>query len=394
MATMTKTALRCSAPQPALAETLKLAAGFAGGGKDNSTAMYCAVLSAGDDGGLTVSATNGRTWCALRVDGASVATPGQVAVNARLLAEVTAQLPPDTVELDLDAGERRLNVRCGRSEAHMGTQDVGLWPPAPAIKAPHDRVTVDAEALTAALGRVRFAVSTDESRAILTGMLWELTGGGFDGEAVAPSTLTLAAADGFRLAVQRLPVDADGAWRRVIPGKVLTDVARLLGAQKGPVNVLFSEKHVRFDLVAWAVTAELVVGVFPNYAQLIPKSWTGRATMNTEALAAAARTAAVFADSSGPLRVWSDPAGMMLPPELHLSCARDDNHGAAGVEATTEGEPIRIAFTARYFRQAVEAAGGKRVVLETTSPSAPAVLRCEGDDHWQAVLMPLFVTWE
>ena len=125
---------------------------------------------------------------------ADVTHPGRTAAPARLLAEYVAQLPSEPLRLVLDSPGKRLRATCGRFDAGLSTADPDEFPVLP----PADQSTaldLDANHLRRAIERVAFAAARDDSRPILAAVLFELGEHG----------LTIAAADGFRLARAVMP---------------------------------------------------------------------------------------------------------------------------------------------------------------------------------------------
>ena len=148
------------------------------------------VLLSTDQSMLKLSATNLEiamtTWV-----GAMVEEEGSVTVPARLLSEFVNSLPNDRIDMEIEAGSQVLRITSGRSEANIHGTDAGEFPPIPTV-ADGAAARIEPGVLKSAIGRVAFAAATEESRPVLTGVEMKLREGFF----------TMAAADGFRLAVQ------------------------------------------------------------------------------------------------------------------------------------------------------------------------------------------------
>ena len=157
---------------------------------------------------LRLSATNLEiamtTWI-----GAMVEEEGAVTVPARVLTEFVNSLGGDRIDINMEEGSRLLQIKSGRSQANINGTDASEFPPIPTVE---DAVVARAEpgALRGAIARVAFAAATEESRPVLTGVEVKLQEGKF----------TMAAADGFRLAVQHgpaHPVHAPKRWASSFP---------------------------------------------------------------------------------------------------------------------------------------------------------------------------------
>ncbi|MCX6023377.1 MAG: DNA polymerase III subunit beta [Chloroflexi bacterium] len=340
-----------------------------------------------DQSRLKLAATNLEIAISCWI-GAKVDDEGAVTVPARLLAEFVNSLPNDRIDINMSGAGRNVQVKCARFEARVSGADADEFPPIPTVG---EGVTarVDPDALKNAISRVAFAAASDESRPVLTGVYADFTG----------SSLTLAAADGFRLAVQRLALSEPTAvaTQIIIPARTLTELNRLLSDQEEPVEVVVgpTKANVLFRLKNVELVSQLVQGTFPNYSQLIPKTNASRAVVDVADFLRATRSASIFArDGSGIVRLVVTPGGDATPGQIEVSARSEevgDNRGA--IDAVVEGEPSKIAFNGRYLQDVLAVLGSGKVALETTSPSSPGVLRPVGSEEYTHVVMPMFVQW-
>ena len=152
------------------------------------------VLLSTDQGRLKLVATNLEMAISCWI-GAKVEEDGTITVPARLLTEFVSSLPSDKIDMSLSPRTKTMELKCARFEARISGVDAKDFPPIPSIDE-GITTTVEAESLRQAISRVVFAAATEESRPVLTGVDAQ-----FEGD-----SLTLAAADGFRLAVYKLPL--------------------------------------------------------------------------------------------------------------------------------------------------------------------------------------------
>jgi len=350
------------------------------------------VLLSIDQSMLKLSATNLEiaitTWV-----GAMIEEEGSITVPARLLTEFVNSLPNDKIELELDQGSGLLHISSGRSEANINTTEASEFPPIPTVD---DGVAaeVDPVVLKSAIGRVAFAAATEESRPVLTGVELKLSENKF----------TMAAADGFRLAVHHgallKPVAEEMSV--IIPARTMNEISRLIGDREEPVEILMTpaKGQVMFrvrggDTVE--VVSQLLQGTFPNYEQLIPQSYTTRAVMDLPTVLRAARTASIFArDGSNIIRMHLMPAASdSEPPKVEISARSEevgDNQDLVDLDAI-EGEEGKIAFNSRYLLDVLSVLEKGKVALETTTSSSPGVFRPTDSEEYIHVVMPMFVQW-
>ena len=350
------------------------------------------VLLSIDQSMLKLSATNLEiamtTWV-----GAMIENEGSITVPARLLIEFVNSLPNDRIDLELEPGSGLLKITSGRSEAHINGTDASEFPPIPTVDE-GVAAQIDPVVLKAAIERVAFAAATEESRPVLTGVEVKLS----------ESQFTMAAADGFRLAVHHgtllQPVAEE--MTVIIPARTLNELNRLLGDQEEPVEMMMTpaKGQVMFrirgkDTVE--LVSQLLQGAFPNYDQLIPQSYTTRAILDLPTILRAARTAAIFArDGSNIIRMHVIPAnGGGSGGKVMISARSEevgDNQDEVDV-AEIEGEEGKIAFNSRYLLDVLSVLEKGQVALETTTSSSPGVFKPTDSDDYIHVVMPMFVQW-
>ncbi|MBI4216958.1 MAG: DNA polymerase III subunit beta [Chloroflexi bacterium] len=345
------------------------------------------VLLATDGGRLKLSATNLEIAITCWI-GAKVEEEGTTTVPARLLTDLVSSLPNERMDLSQPLRSHTIHLACGRNEAKITGQAAADFPPIPTI-GEGVAIPVGGDALHTAIDQVAFAAATDESRPVLTGVQASFEG----------STVTLAAADGFRLSVHKLALDQPVAEKVavIIPARSLQELNRLLDGQEEPVQVTVNaaRSQALFKLKNAEMVSQLVQGTFPNYGQLIPQSSQSRAVVNRAEFLRATKAAAIFArDGSGIIRLQVTPAGELGPGKLAVSARAEElGENLGELDAAVTGEAGKIAFNAKYLTEVLSVLDSEQVALETTSPTSPGVIRPVGVDNFVHVVMPMFVQW-
>ena len=155
------------------------------------------ILLKSDGGRLRLTATNFEVGINCWI-GARVEDEGSITVPARLLTEFVNSLPPGQINMELSERTQTLNIKCARFEANIKGIQASEFPDVPTAETISGRnsLHLDVDTFRHMIDQAVFAAAADESRPILTGVLAQFHQG----------QLTLAAADGFRLAV----ASADG----------------------------------------------------------------------------------------------------------------------------------------------------------------------------------------
>ncbi len=307
---------------------------------------------------------------------------------ARLLTEFVSSLPNDTIEMNLSAQTKTLGLKCARFEARISGVDAKEFPPIPGVDE-GIQTKVDVEALRQGINQVVFAAATEESRPVLTGVCSR-----FEGD-----QLTMAAADGFRLAVYTLPLGEKIAEKTeaIIPARTLAELNRLMAEQEEPVDITLNpnKSQALFRLKSAELVSQLVQGTFPNYDQLIPQSYTTRVIVSVAEFLRATRTASIFArDGSGIVRLMITPGSESNPGKISVSARSEEIGDDIGeIDATVEGDDAKIAFNGKYLTDVLSVLHETSVALEVTNPSSPGLIRPVGADNYTHVVMPMFVQW-
>jgi DNA polymerase-3 subunit beta len=342
------------------------------------------VLLKTQDAGLKLTATNLEigisSWVPGKVEG-----EGEITVPAKLITDLVASLPNQRIDLELSAKDRTLKLTCGGSRASIKGIEADEFPVVAAIgEAP--TTAVPSRALREALTEVVFAAASDESRPILTGVLTRFAG----------ETVTLAAADNYRIAVRTVtaarPVGTE--LTIVVPARSYAELIRILPDGDDPIEITVTpnRSQVLFTVEGTDLVSRLIEGQFPNYEPVVPKrdAWTARAVVDREAFLAGTRRASIFArDSANIVKVevggdGSDGAGLAITAH-----AADVGDNADSLEAAVEGSPTTIAFNARYLIDVLANLGSEEAALELSGPLAPGVIRGVGKDDYVHVIMPV-----
>lgn len=351
------------------------------------------VLLATDQSRLKLVATNLEMAISCWI-GAKVEEEGEITVPARLITDFVNSLPAENVNIELPAKSKTVKLNCARFEARISGVDAKDFPPVPQV-GDGINTQLEVEALRDGINHVVFAAATEESRPVLTGV----------DARFEENLLTLAAADGFRLAVYNLPL-ADPVKQKgevIIPARTFSELSRLMSDQKEPVQITIntSRSQVLFRLKDVELVSQLVQGTFPQYSQLIPQSPTSKARVSIDEFLRATRTAAIFArDGSGIVRLEVTPGGELSTGKMWIS-ARSEEIGEdkGDIDAVVEGPEAKIAFNGKYLTDVLSALKEARVqkvtevTLETTNPSSPGIIRPVGNDKYVHVVMPMFVQW-
>jgi len=340
----------------------------------------------GGDGRVRLAATNLdlgiNAWIPAHAE-----TPGAVAVPARLIADFVNALGEGEIELTLNAPTQTLRVVSGRMVAHIKGIEADEFPVLTASDEAKATFALEAKLLRDMLERVTFAAATEDSRPVLTGVLAKFVA----------NKLMLAAADGFRLSVQHTGLGHDSSpepFSLVIPVNALREVSRLCNGQLEPVRVVVaSEKNqVRFVLSTSEVVTQLIDGVYPDVARIIPQTHTSRAVINVGELLSATKMVGAFVDRNGKangIRLEADSVNSRV---IVMGAHAERGDGVGDIDASIEGEAFTVSLQLPYLLAILERITTPQLAIEFIQNGGqpmPVVFRPVGDTDFVHVIMPL-----
>ena len=236
-------------------------------------------------------------------------------------------------------------------------------------------LSFEAKALRDMLTQTSVAISHDETRYALNGILFSLSG----------QEMRLVATDGHRLALSvRTLGEMTRAVTGIVPRKAISEIMRVLGAGE-EVHLGITENQFVLQMPNFVMTARLIEGQFPNYEAVIPKGHPGRLVMSRVALASALRRVSVMAEER------NKPVKLVLAPAVLRITASSQDLGEAEetLDIDYAGEELAIGFNSRYLLDAIGPIEHEQIVLEFKDALSPGVVRSVADDAYCCVIMPM-----
>ncbi len=308
---------------------------------------------------------------------ASVDQEGSITVPARKLAEIVRELPNASIRITA-SGEQRVTIECGRSKFRLLGLPKDEFPAFPAVKF-DGGWKATAGNLQKLITHVAFAASTEESRPILNGVLWELR----------PDRMRMVATNGHRLARMDVPTATAGGAQAdlIVPPKALEQIRKLFSAED-EIEVARSENHLGFRSSTTQVFTRLIEGPYPNYEQVIPRENDKAATADKAAFAAALRRMSIVAsDQTHRIRMAFANGSCKLSVQTpDLGEAQEE------VTVTYEGDALEIGFNAAYMLEVLKYIPTDEVRMTFKAPERAATCEPVGWDDpasFLALVMPL-----
>lgn len=353
--------------------------------------LECVLLSADDDC-MTLTTTNLEMCITHRVS-SKIEEPGAIAVPARTLNDLVKELEQAPVNLDTNDKTATLHLDCGRTHANVKGQSATDFRMLGEAANWRTIAKMDQVGLAQAIENVAYAASTDEAKPTLTGVL----------VAASANEVTLAAADGFRLAEFRTAAEvslgeSEDDIRLIVPARALIYVARLCGEEEGlTVNLNDEGILAQFVVNETTVVVSLIAGTFPDYSGVIKAAVDVQGatslTVDVREIDQAAKPVSVFArDSSKVVRcaLQADPDGENGSRALFLrGLSAESGENTSKVIAEADGPDVAFALNVRFLRDVLRSFPTAQLQMQVVGPSSPVGIVPTNGHRAVSVIMPM-----
>ena len=314
------------------------------------------ILVEGSDR-LTMSGYNMQTGIRTAFE-AEVHEEGRIVLNARLFGEIIRKLPDDLVVFAADE-KYMVRLTCGDASFEIMGLSAEDYPELPEVDDEYS-VAIQQGTLKAMINQTSFAVSTNETRPIHTGSLFEINEQG----------LTMVSVDGFRLALRREPLERidGGAFRFVAPGSALNEVEKICEDSDNLMTIIQGKRHLMFETGSTQLICRRLEGEFLDYRNAIPRNNPISILVDTKAmLNSLDRVSVVISEKlKSPVHCIFDAGRVYLSAKTGNGEAKD----ICPVEG--DGQGLEIGFNNRFFMDALRYAPAEKVKMELNTGISPS----------------------
>ncbi len=326
-----------------------------------------------DTEGITLRATNLETGIELLIEG-SVRTPGNIALPAAIFRDITSSLSGGgTVSLETAGDTLVLSTDKGKST--LKTLPYDDMPTLSSPESPKTSFTLPGATLRSLIGSVASYASPSTVRPELASIFLSAEGG----------TVKAVATDSFRLAEKKVSVGGNiSAFSMLIPAKNASDIMQVI--PDSDIAIQADEHQCSFKWSGGRAVTRLVAMQYPDYAQIVPKSFSGEASVLKKDFESALRRTAVFSDSFQKVRIALDAKGK----KVSLAARNADiGESSEDVAASVSGEGLELSFNHRYLAAPLPGIVSESMTLSAAGIGRPLVIRGQGDTSFLYLVMPM-----
>ena len=351
------------------------------------------ILLEADGKTLSIAATDLDLSIRTQVP-AAVEKQGRITVPARTMAEITREWPEAELSIEVQDDRLRLSGRLGDADSSEGAYSLAGMEAEefPSMPTALDGISLnlggaDAEGgvLVDMINKTSFAVSRDDTRPVLNGVLWRIDTQGME----------MVATDGSRLACYRLALDLEDQVKGeeetavIVPPQALSQIVKLLGGHEGSVEITLGETQILFDLGHAHLLSRLIEGPYVDYTQVIPQSNEKELKIASEDLLPAVRRVSILSSSYTRQVRFKLSSG-----QVELSAASPEIGGEARevIPAEYSEEDMEIGYNAQFLMEILRKMDTPGIRFELNNHVTAALLKPteqkEGEDYF-CLLMPL-----
>ena len=332
------------------------------------------VLLQARDGLLRLTTSDLDVGVSVTIE-ATVEKEGATTLPARRLATIVRELPANDIFLEVDA-KNIASIRCGQSFFKILGLPEEEFPPLLRFEDAHT-FTLKQSELRDALRKTSYAISTDETRYVLNGILFSFREG----------KLTMVATDGRRLALVDLEVEFPRSQEVdvIVATKCVTELGRLLG-DDGDIKLTIAENQAAFETPTKLLVAKLVEGNYPNYRQVIPAEAKERIALERELfLTAVHRVSLLASEKSNSVKLVFTKNNIEI-----VANTPDIGEAHESIAVAYKGKEFSIAFNPEFLMAPLRNLPNDEVYLDLIDEMSPGVIKIQSPFLY--VLMPMRVS--
>lgn len=304
---------------------------------------------------------------------ATVAVEGEIVVGAKLFSEIVRKLPEEIVTFETD--ERMIiYINSGNAAYQLVGISSMEYPEMPKFDA-MDEIKISAGVLHNMIKQTIYAVSDNINKPIYTGSLFDIN----------DKVMRIVAIDGYRMAIRQENIDTEVAQRFIVPGKMQSEILKLITDEEKEVLITVGQRHVSFTIDNYSIVSRLIEGNFLDYRTTVPKGEDTVIRINTRSLISSVdRIALITSD-----RVQSPVRFSITQDEIKLSCRTAVGRANDEIPVSTIGKDVEIGFNNKYVLEALRNTDCDEVTLVLNGSLSPMIIRPVQGEEFIFLVVPM-----
>ncbi len=342
--------------------------------KSNVSALEGILIESTDDSNIKLTGNNLEIAIDYTIK-ADVSRAGSVVINSKILGDIVRKLPDAPVMIEVD-DKNTVFIECDHAKFKISGLSSEGFPPMPVIEKEKSFI-ISQNVLKEMIRKTMFAMSTDDTRPILTGMYIEINS----------RKTVMVACDSFRVALVRyeLPHDTDNI-SIVVPGKAVNEIQKILRTEDETAAVYIANNQIMVDMGSHRIVGRLLEGQYFKYRSFIPDEFSTNVVVDRLELMHSVERAALIISSderSYPLTLKIKDSIIQMSAKSNLGNVDDV------IRAEIEGQDIEIGFNPRYLAEALRVIDDENVEICFTNDIGPGLIKPVEGDEYTYLLLPV-----
>ena len=313
---------------------------------------------------------------------ANVAENGNIVIPAKYFSDLLATLQSEEVNIYKNTDESTVTIESGKANFQIVLMDENDYPAFPSVDG-EEKLIISDEVMKDLIKKTIYARSTDETRPLFTGILFEKKG----------SNVTFVGTNTHRLAIKTVEVEnsEEKDFSMIIPGRLLTEVVNNLNSDL-PQSVVISlhNRQIIIKIGKTTIVSSLVEGEFPDYRRVIPPKFEIKTKVNIKELEGAVKRVSLFsADGDYSIVKISVKAAEIIVN----SSSNDVGKGRESVSCVTEGASLNVAFNARYILDILKNIDAEEATIELNNSLSPVCIKPVSEEDYLYIVTPVRVVF-
>jgi DNA polymerase-3 subunit beta len=333
------------------------------------------ILLKTDKSKLTLSATNLETSISTSI-GAKIEEEGEITVNGKVFNDLISNLSTGQIELEIE--KEQIKISTGSFKSNILGSNASDFPALPKSVG-KDSFKINTKEFVSSLSKVLFSVSSDETRPILTGVLFVFK----------DSSLYLVSTDGFRLTEIKLKTKIEiPDLKIIVPKEILNEISKLTDSEEVEVSFDKENNQIIFSIGDTILSSRIIEGEFPDYQKIIPTSSICNLTVDKQDFEKAIKLASVFARDSGNIV-------RMVVKENYLKLKAESSSSGnqeMELEVKTEDlkqEEINIMFNFRFIEELLKIITAEEVQIQISDNNKASKFLDSKASNLLHIIMPI-----
>ena len=300
----------------------------------------------------------------------TVGSTGSIVLPARFFSEIIRRLPGKEFSLEVKESFQT-QIISENSEFTINGLDANNYPRLPEIP-DESSFVISGKTFREIINETQFAVATQESRLVLTGVHFTFS----------PDKIHAVATDSHRLSSRALALESGPQSKTdlIIPGKSLLELARIIGETNPEIKVCPGENQVLFEIGNILFYSRLLEGSYPDTERLIPTDSTTTVEFDLMELSSALDRASLLTHAGR-----NNVVDLTLDVDKQIAKLSGESAEIGNVEEDVgfkklTGKNLKISFNPDYLRDALKASVTDSVVMSFTQPLRPFTVNPDKSD--------------